>query len=392
MRGWGRWYADGAAAAAAGAAAWALTAAGWAVTGGAVLVTGSVAAVVRGRRRLRGAVLAPLQATETHLIYLAESGDLTRRLPPSGIAELVSVQRWINQMATNFAALLDDMKRVAEACREVARSVDVAAGAIGDEAVASRSASNQSASAMDSLSAAIASVIRSGRDASARVEQLQRAREPGTGAPGGPVADGAGILALAERAHGLAASAQQRVAALAGATAEVGRVLTFIEDVAAQTNMLALNATIEAARAGEAGRGFAVVASQVKELARQTATAAATIGQKLGGIESASAGVVEALGAMAGSTQDLVDSSRTSGGADAAAEQALLRELVTGLRRIEEQLQATAGSGESVNTLASAAEATAQRLETSAADYRGLSRKLVDVAGSIHDQLAFLRT
>jgi methyl-accepting chemotaxis protein len=47
-----------------------------------------------------------------------------------------------------------------------------------------------------------------------------------------------------------------------------------------------LNATIEAARAGEAGKGFAVVANEIKELARQTASATAQIKEKIQGIQS----------------------------------------------------------------------------------------------------------
>ncbi|MEM6533241.1 MAG: methyl-accepting chemotaxis protein [Myxococcota bacterium] len=62
---------------------------------------------------------------------------------------------------------------------------------------------------------------------------------------------------------------------------EIGNVVKVITTIAQQTNLLALNATIEAARAGEAGKGFAVVATEVKELAKQTATATEDIGAKI---------------------------------------------------------------------------------------------------------------
>ena len=58
---------------------------------------------------------------------------------------------------------------------------------------------------------------------------------------------------------------------LSNASAEIGKVVSLIQAIAAQTNLLALNATIEAARAGESGKGFAVVATEVKTLASQTA-------------------------------------------------------------------------------------------------------------------------
>jgi hypothetical protein len=94
---------------------------------------------------------------------------------------------------------------------------------------------------------------------------------------------------------------------LSASTAEIGDIVTFIEGVAARTNLLALNATIEAARAGDAGKGFAVVATEVKDLARQTESATADIAGRLDRIVADADDASAVLGELGSVLSDIAD-------------------------------------------------------------------------------------
>ncbi|GAA0266484.1 GAF domain-containing protein [Cryptosporangium japonicum] len=91
---------------------------------------------------------------------------------------------------------------------------------------------------------------------------------------------------VAERSEHLADEANQQVAVLGQASAEINDVVRAIQSIAAQTKLLALNATIEAARAGESGKGFAVVAGEVKELSSETERATNDVSSKVDTIQA----------------------------------------------------------------------------------------------------------
>jgi len=99
---------------------------------------------------------------------------------------------------------------------------------------------------------------------------------------------------VSQDAHQRTQKINERMDALVNASAQIGKVMKVIKNIADQTKMLALNATIEAASAGEAGKGFAVVASEVKTLAKQSATATDEISEQIEQIQSSTDEAVKA--------------------------------------------------------------------------------------------------
>jgi methyl-accepting chemotaxis protein len=95
-----------------------------------------------------------------------------------------------------------------------------------------------------------------------------------------------------EKIKDSSAAVAGKIEELGSRSAEIGKIVAVIEEIASQTNLLALNAAIEAARAGEQGRGFAVVSDEVRKLAERTATATKEIAELIASVQK---GVDEAI-------------------------------------------------------------------------------------------------
>lgn len=94
---------------------------------------------------------------------------------------------------------------------------------------------------------------------------------------------------------------------LGNTSAEIGKIIELISDIAEQTRLLSLNATIEAARAGEAGKGFGVVAGEIRKLAERSAEAGKEIDNLIVQIRN---GVATAVNKMENSVRSLNSSVR----------------------------------------------------------------------------------
>ena len=141
--------------------------------------------------------------------------------------------------------------------------------------------SNVVAAASEQVSKNVATVATSAEEMSASAKEIAK--------------NATEAAKVATQAVKVAGDTNKTVAKLGESSIEIGKVIKVITSIAQQTNLLALNATIEAARAGEAGKGFAVVANEVKELAKQTATATEDISGKIEAIQNDTKAAVSAI-------------------------------------------------------------------------------------------------
>lgn len=263
----------------------------------------------------------------------------------------------------DFSTIKDSINRILSSLQHTVSNIGVTASqvAIGSEQVAISSQSlaqgtTEQAGAVDDLSASISAI-------SSRINQnAENARKASE---------------ISHQSMAVTANSNEQMQKLMAAmndinlrSAEIGKIIKTIDDIAFQTNILALNAAVEAARAGVAGKGFAVVADEVRNLAGKSAAAASST---TGLIEASIEAINEGARLADGTAQEMlhvVESVKNT------------TELISEISRAtEDQVTALLNITQGIDQISSVVQSNSATAEQSAA----ASEELNGQAGSLNE-------
>jgi methyl-accepting chemotaxis protein len=182
----------------------------------------------------------------------------------SMIKEIITGVNTLSSSSTELAAISTQLSSTSDSATSRARSVAAASEEMSVNMSSVSAAMEQSASNVGMVATAA-------EEMSATVSEIAQ--------------NASKAKSISENAVVQSQQSAEKITELGVAADKIGKVTEVITEISEQTNLLALNATIEAARAGEAGKGFAVVANEIKELAKQTASATVDIKVQIEGMQ-----------------------------------------------------------------------------------------------------------
>lgn len=322
-------------------------------------------------------------------------GDLTKRIAINSKDEIAELATWFNIFLDKLQGIMKTISQNTSSLGNEAGNLAEIASILAKNAQTTSERSNTVATAAEEMSANLNNVAAAMEESTTNTGMVASAAEEMTATINEIARNSAQANEISGKAVKQAEATSERMARLGASADAISKVTETITEISEQTNLLALNATIEAARAGEAGKGFAVVANEIKELAKQTATATLDIKTKIDDVQQTTIGTVrdiEEITTVINNVNAIVATITTAVGEQSKATEEIasnINQAAGGLGEVNEnvsQISVVASTITAeialVNSASGDLSNSSTRVDASSSDLRHLAQELQKAVGS----------